>query len=138
MVTGRVLRFDSTRGYGFVTQEGGGDDVFIHVNDLKFDKTLVSPGALLRFSVEDSGRGLKASTVELLEPGPPSAERAAPARTESTVADETLCDVLSAKEFIEEITECLLTSAPTITGAEITQIRQHLVQIAHTHGWIDG
>jgi CspA family cold shock protein len=58
---GKVVRFDEFRGYGFVAPDAGGEDVFIHVNDLDFDKRLIEPGALVEFDVEDGDRGPKAS-----------------------------------------------------------------------------
>ena len=66
MVTGKVVRFDEVRGYGFVAPEVGGEDVFIHVNDLTFDKRLVAPGVVVEFDLEESDRGPKASHVRIV------------------------------------------------------------------------
>ncbi|MDT0344445.1 cold-shock protein [Streptomyces litchfieldiae] len=135
MVTGKVVRFDELKGYGFVAPDTGGEDVFIHVNDLEFDKRLLGPGMLVSFDVEEGDRGLKASRVRLQE----GVERpfSASGRASGVSPGEELCDVLSAKEFIEEITEVLLHAAPTATSEQILQIRQRLVQVAHSHGWVD-
>ena len=35
MNTGKVKWFDSTKGYGFIEQEGGGADVFVHISEVK-------------------------------------------------------------------------------------------------------
>lgn len=129
MVTGKVLRFDEVRGYGFVAPDVGGDDVFIHVNDLTFDKRLVAPGVVVEFDLEDSDRGPKASNVRILRQSSTSAGEQPP--------EEELFDVLSAKEFHETVTEALLTSAPTMTAEQILQVRQKLTQIAVRHGWVD-
>ncbi|MBV9313725.1 MAG: cold shock domain-containing protein [Pseudonocardia sp.] len=138
MVTGKVLRYDHARGYGFVAPEIGGDDVFIHVNDFEFDKALVGPGARLEFEIEESGRGLKASNIQLVERAPASVPRASlPMEPHVRAVDDGLCDVLTAKEFTEEVTECLLTAAPTMQASEIMNVRQHLVRMAHGHGWIE-
>jgi len=32
MATGKVLHFDAIRGYGFVTADDGGDDIFLHAS----------------------------------------------------------------------------------------------------------
>lgn len=129
MVTGKVIRFDEVRGYGFVAPDVGGEDVFIHVNDLTFDKRLVAPGVVVEFDLEDSDRGPKASHVTILRQSSASEEQQPPG--------EELFDVLSAKEFHETVTEALLTSAPTMTAEQILQVRQKLTQIAVRHGWVD-
>lgn len=136
MVAGKVVRFDEIRGYGFVAPDTGGEDVFLHVNDLEFDKRLLGPGALVEFDVEEGDRGLKASHVRMISRG---AERMAPVtRSEPRVADDdVMCDVLSVKEFLEEVTEALLDAAPSLTGEQIVHIRQRMAQVAHTHGWVE-
>ncbi|WP_331477212.1 cold-shock protein [Amycolatopsis sp. CA-230715] len=138
VVTGKVVRFDEVRGYGFVAPEGGGEDVFMHVNDLEVDKRLIAPGAIVEFAVEDGDRGLKASGVTLVEGAPARAAGTVAPRTEHrSEFDDGLCDVLSVPEFTAELTEALLTAAPTLTGAQIVQVRQRLVSFARGHGWID-
>ncbi|TDV54926.1 cold-shock protein [Actinophytocola oryzae] len=126
MVSGKVVRFDEVRGYGFVAPEGGGEDVFIHVNDLAFDKRLLTPGAVVEFTVEEGERGPKASHVRLLD----SPE---PARG----LDSDLCDVLSTKKYVAEVTETLLSAAPTMSAQQILQARQGLVAKAREHGWVE-
>jgi cold shock protein len=137
VVAGKVVRFDEFRGYGFVAPDTGGEDVFLHVNDLQFDKRLLGAGALVEFDVEEGDRGLKASHVRMISKG---GDRVTPSpRPESRAAadDDGLCDVLSVKEFLEEVTETLLDAAPTITGEQIVHIRQRMAQLAHTHGWVE-
>ncbi|MGW1681345.1 cold-shock protein [Saccharopolyspora sp. NPDC002376] len=132
MVTGKVVRFDEVRGYGFVAPEVGGEDVFIHVNDLTFDKRLVAPGVVVEFDLEESDRGPKASNVRIVRQASVRAgEGGAP------VPDEELFDVLSAKEFHELITESLLSASPTMTAEQILQVRQKLTQVAVRHGWVE-
>jgi CspA family cold shock protein len=126
MVSGKVVRFDEVRGYGFVAPEGGGEDVFIHVNDLTFDKRLLTPGTLVEFTVEEGDRGPKASHVRML--GSPEPSRP---------MDNDLCDVLSTKKFIGEVTETLLSAAPTMSAQQILQARQGLVVKAREHGWVE-
>ena len=126
MVSGTVVRFDEVRGYGFVAPEGGGEDVFIHVNDLAFDKRLLTPGTMVEFTVEEGDRGPKASHVRML--GSPEPARA---------IDNDLCDVLSTKKFISEVTETLLSAAPSMSAQQILQARQGLVVKAREHGWVE-
>jgi cold shock protein len=131
VVTGRVVRFDELRGYGFVTPDTGGEDVFIHVNDLTFDKRFVAQGTLVEFDVEEGDRGLKASNVRLLD------ETTRPRPRQDGEDDDALCDVLSVGEFTTELTEALLRSSPTLTAEQIVHIRQHLIKLAHSHGWLE-
>jgi hypothetical protein len=51
--------------------------------------------------------------------------------------DEPLCDVLTVKELLEEVTENLLQGVPELTGGQILNIRQRIAQIAHSHGWVE-
>jgi CspA family cold shock protein len=138
VATGKVVRFDEFRGYGFVAPDTGGEDVFIHVNDLDFDKHLIGPGALVEFDVDDGDRGPKASRVRILSR--PTSQSTAPkiANTLSRRAtDDSLCDLLTAKEFRDEVTETLLNASPTVTADQILRIREGLVRIADSHGWIE-
>jgi CspA family cold shock protein len=127
MVNGKVVRFDEVRGYGFVAPEGGGEDVFIHVNDLAFDKRLLTQGTVVEFTVEEGDRGPKASHVRMAGPSVESPRG----------LDSDLCDVLSTKKFITEVTETLLMAAPTMSAQQILQARQGLVVRAREHGWVE-
>jgi cold shock CspA family protein len=138
VVKGVLVRFDETRGYGFASPETGGEDVFIHVNDLSFDKRLLVAGATLEFEVGDGDRGLKASDVRILQA--PSARPAAtgkPATAEAEATDDCLCDVLLTSEYRQEVTEVLLSAEPTLTAAQILRVRDELTRLALTHGWIE-
>lgn len=66
MLTGKVVRFDEVRGYGFIAPDGGGEDVFVHANVLGDDKYVFGPGLRVEFEVTDGDRGPKAHAVHLL------------------------------------------------------------------------
>jgi cold shock protein len=51
--------------------------------------------------------------------------------------DEPMCDVLSREEFGQELVELLLASTPTLTGQQILQVRETVLECAKKHGWID-
>ncbi|MEV4381612.1 cold shock domain-containing protein [Streptosporangium amethystogenes subsp. fukuiense] len=145
MAVGTILRFDEVRGYGFIAAVGGGEDVFFHANDFGENRHVVQPGLRVEYEVMESERGLKVSTVSLVDP--PSARRpvavTAPSVTSSSVAspqfgdDDGVCDVLSAKSFSGAVTELLIENAPTLTGAQIGQVRRHFLAFARSHGWVD-
>jgi CspA family cold shock protein len=67
MGTGKIIRFDVEKGYGFIAQDSGGDDVFVHANDLLHVGTQIGTGTRLKFSVMDGARGLKAYGVQVIE-----------------------------------------------------------------------
>jgi CspA family cold shock protein len=122
VVRGKVVRFDELRGYGFVAPEGGGEDVFMHVNDLDVDKRLITPGVVVEFTVEDGERGLKASGIRLVrQAGDGGAE-----------------DLNPAHDFREELTEALLTGVPTLTAEEVLRVRRCVLELVRDHGWLDG
>ncbi|WP_335976524.1 MULTISPECIES: cold-shock protein [Streptomycetaceae] len=147
MVAGRVVRFDGARGYGFIAPETGGEDVFLHVNDLLIPESFVRSGVAVEFEVEDGDRGLKASSVRLAHnadgvPGGITSSRgsavsSAPRSSGSVDLDDPMCDVLSEFEYTREVTELLLKSAPWMTGEQIVQVRQQLARFGKGHGWIE-
>ncbi|WP_131767071.1 cold-shock protein [Candidatus Protofrankia californiensis] len=138
--TGRILRFDGIRGYGFIAPDAGGDDIFIHANDLQDEKHLFQPGTLVEFEAEESDRGPKASVVRLVRRVP---ARPLLSHSESTnvgrsgTDDDEMCDVLTIGEFRHLLTETLIESVPTLTGSQIHQIRQRLTSLAQARGWVE-
>ncbi|GAA1027254.1 MULTISPECIES: cold-shock protein [Amycolatopsis] len=143
MTTGTVVRFDEVRGYGFVSPDEGGEDVFIHANDLQFDKHMLSPGVQVVFDAEEGDRGLKASRVRLQEAPEPVA--IAEVRSIAPVApvavpadaDDILCDVLSASQFAAEMAETLLVCVPALTSEQILAVRERMLTLARAHGWLE-
>ncbi|MBT2396929.1 cold-shock protein [Streptomyces sp. ISL-100] len=135
MVTGRVVRFDGARGYGFIAPEGGGEDVFLHANDMLIPEAIVRSGLAVEFELDEGDRGPKASGVRLArgadgEPLTPPVVSAADT--------DAMCDVLSADECLKEMTEVLLRTAPSLTGEQILAVRAGMVKFAKGHGWIEG
>lgn len=139
MIKGKVISFDRIKGYGFVAPEIGGDDVFIHVNDLHGDKDLLAAGSIVEFRLEEGERGPKASVITVLHPAEASATTYAGAgRTASgATADDETAEVLTADEFVHEVTEALLRVEPELTSRQIVDIRKRLVRTAQEHGWAD-
>jgi CspA family cold shock protein len=140
---GTVISFDRIKGYGFVAPNGGGEDVFVHVNDLFSDKALLAPGSVVEYSLEEGERGPKASAVTVVQleqprsiPLAPGSLQDPPAAT-AVVDGEELCDVLSAEELKQELTEALLRAEPPLTGQQILDARQKMLSIAKSHGWTD-
>lgn len=136
VLTGKILRFDEARGFGFIAPDNGGEDVFVHANVLGDNKHLFTAGTPVEFEVTEGERGLKARVVRLIG-GLPVPVRA-PKRTDEDEDADGMCDVLPVAGFLREITEACLDAAPSMTGAQIVQIRSRLVTIAQLHGWVEG
>lgn len=137
------MRFDEVRGYGFIAPSGGGEDVFVHANDFGEFRHLVHPGMSVEFEAEQGERGLKVASVRILDdpatikPVRSVASVTARPKASSSGDDDGLCDVLTPREFITEVTEILIQHVPSLTGGQISEIRQHLVEHARSHGWLE-
>lgn len=132
MVTGRIVQFNQTRGYGFIAPDGGGDDVFLHSEELKAYGHAVRIGTRVQFEVLDGQRGLKAFDVTVLDP-PQQDDR--PARAEG--GDDELSEVITAVEYAREVTDALIAFCPNVTAAQIVEIRQRLTVSARRRGWVE-
>ncbi|WP_026075225.1 cold-shock protein [Cellulomonas massiliensis] len=62
---GVVARYDADRGFGFITPDAGGADLFVHVSVVR-DAEVLEPGDRVRFRVRQSDRGPQADRVELI------------------------------------------------------------------------
>lgn len=63
MSTGTVKFFNNSKGFGFITPDEGGKDVFVHVNGL-IDE--INEGDKVSYDVEEGPKGLNASNVKVV------------------------------------------------------------------------
>ncbi|HXC91894.1 MAG TPA: cold shock domain-containing protein [Stellaceae bacterium] len=64
---GAVKWFEPEKGYGFISPDGGGKDVFIHITALRRSGvTALDPGQRVRVEVVDGKKGQEAERVTLL------------------------------------------------------------------------
>ncbi|MDN6297112.1 MAG: cold-shock protein [Halomonas sp.] len=65
MATGTVKWFNDTKGYGFISPDDGGDDLFAHFSEIQAEgfKTL-QDGQKVSFEVTQGKKGLQASNIQ--------------------------------------------------------------------------
>jgi CspA family cold shock protein len=64
---GAVKWFEAEKGYGFISPDGGGKDVFIHITALRRSGVnALDPGQRVRVEVVDGKKGLEADRITLI------------------------------------------------------------------------
>lgn len=68
MTTGTVKWFNDAKGYGFITPDEGGEDLFVHFSSLDGEgfKSL-EEGQRVEFDVAPGRKGQEAKSVSILE-----------------------------------------------------------------------
>jgi cold shock protein len=65
---GSVLMYNPDKGFGFVGQDGGGKDVFVHVTTLeRTGLSALAEGQRVRMQIAQGPKGLEARSIELLD-----------------------------------------------------------------------
>ncbi len=65
MANGTVKWFNESKGFGFITQDDGGPDVFAHYSEIRGDgfRNLVE-GDVVSFDIVEGDKGPKATNIE--------------------------------------------------------------------------
>ncbi|MEQ1664549.1 MAG: cold-shock protein [Bdellovibrionales bacterium] len=64
MQTGKVKFFNTGKGFGFITPDNGGKDVFVHANDI--GGANLQEGTKVEFEVVQGKKGPQASNVRVI------------------------------------------------------------------------
>ncbi len=64
MATGKIKWFNDQKGFGFIADDNGGEDVFVHFSAVEMDgfKSL-KEGQAVVYEAEPSAKGMKATKV---------------------------------------------------------------------------
>ncbi|MDN3523277.1 cold-shock protein [Halomonas ramblicola] len=67
MATGTVKWFNDTKGYGFISPDDSGDDLFAHFSEIQAEgfKSL-QDGQKVSFEVTQGKKGLQASNIKVI------------------------------------------------------------------------
>ncbi|MGO4614257.1 cold-shock protein [Nocardia sp. 2YAB30] len=128
---GKLVSFDSSRGFGFIRPEDGGPDVFVHVNDIGLDEDELRQGRVFEFDMTEGDRGPKAVNLSAVGGQP------APSPPRHKGKDKPSSGQLTVAEHKRLITELLLEASPALTAGEILTIRDRLTAFAEQRGWLE-
>ena len=66
MGTGKTKWFNNEKGFGFIKQDDGGPDLFVHITSIENARTL-SEGQSVTYEIEQGEKGPSAILVEVIE-----------------------------------------------------------------------
>ena len=72
MATGKIKNWIGNRGFGFIADDDGGPDVFLHINEVpQGDREFLTEGTVVNFEIRKTPKGSAAYNVSLQEASSP-------------------------------------------------------------------
>lgn len=67
MANGTVAKFFDQKGYGFITPDDGGKDLFVHFSEVQMEGYVtLSPGQRVEYDLVEEAKGPKATNVKAI------------------------------------------------------------------------
>ncbi len=65
MAKSKVKWFNGKKGYGFIVNPDGGEDIFVHYSNIQVEQEFKSlrQGSEVEFDIDNTGKGLQAKNV---------------------------------------------------------------------------
>jgi CspA family cold shock protein len=94
MPTGRVRYYDVEKGFGFLSKDDGGEDVFVRAAALPAGVTTLKRGQHVEFGVIDGKKGEQALSLHLVEAPPSLSKQSRKSADQMAVIVEDLIKML--------------------------------------------
>jgi cold shock protein len=141
--TGKIQQLDPHTGYGFIEPDDGSAKVAVHA-DGGVSREL-APGTAVRFSILQGIRGPTAYNVTILVAKPRASSSTCDVRNPSSPAHYRQCrwghrragHIVCRRDYEDEITELLISKVPSITAAQIREVRDSLRSDAIQRRWLE-
>jgi CspA family cold shock protein len=140
-MTGRIMTLAASGQYGFIEPDDGSAQVFVSADDVAESWRDVAPGTAVRFSTLQGARGPRAYNVIVLQ----CSRQALVRRHEGSSTNgrpngnsrRRGIGLLSRRRYQDEILAVLTSAVPSITGAQIAEVRAILTEYAASRGWLE-
>jgi CspA family cold shock protein len=141
---GTLNNFDASSGYGYITPDDGGAEVFVHADEFGGQGDLPPTGTRLKFSTIPGTHGPKAYNVMILSAGNPA--RAPDRKPESSESDVLYSSAAAADpnsgslatvEYADEVIGILSAVFRDVTAAQLATVSSRLVGKAVRRGWVN-
>ncbi len=124
-MTGKVKWYNEEKGFGFITSDNTGEEVFLHHSALQLDEDVhFFNGERLTFTIQKNQKGFAAKDVKRF-------------KKEKSVDDKSLDEKLVVKEVVEEKVLQQSDQASSGVGFNDLELIPELLRAIHDSGYVD-